>query len=90
MNILDYIPFGEENAVSRQALCALTGLSDRVVREEISQARRTTPILSFGIGYFRPRENEKYKARQWVNQEMRRAKSILWSIRGAKVFGGKL
>lgn len=90
MNILDYIPYGEENAVSRQKLCTLTGLNDRAVREEISQARRNTPILSFGGGYFIPTAAEKYKARQWVMQEMRRAKSILWSIRGAKAFGGKV
>lgn len=90
MNIVDYIPYGEENAISRRALCKLTGLSDRAVREEISQARRNTPILSFGGGYFIPSVDEKYKARQWVNQEMRRAKSILWSIRGAKMFGGKV
>ena len=29
MSIEEYIPFGRENAVTRQVLCALTGLSDR-------------------------------------------------------------
>ena len=86
MNILDYIPFGEENAVTRMYLKKHTGLSDRFVREYISQARRKQPVLSFGKGYFRPREEERHLADKWLRQETKRAKSIFWSSKGAKNF----
>lgn len=38
MNIIDYIPKGRENAVTRAELCRKIGLPDRTVRELISQA----------------------------------------------------
>lgn len=37
--IENYIPLGRENAISRKSLCTCTGLTDRVVREYISEAR---------------------------------------------------
>lgn len=38
-NIEDYIPAGRDNKISRQSLVQCTGLSDRVVRAYISEAR---------------------------------------------------
>lgn len=38
-NIENYIPTGRENKISRQSLCMCTGLTDRVMREYISEAR---------------------------------------------------
>lgn len=47
MNLLDYIPFGKENAVTRQELVRLTGLDDRTIRNEIKRLNREgVPILS--------------------------------------------
>lgn len=86
MNVADFVPFGEENAISRDRLCQLTGLHDRLLREAISQARRNEAILNFGNGYFRPRDDEKERAAAWVKQEGARAKSIFWSRRGAVRF----
>ncbi len=37
--IENYIPVGRENKISRQSLAMCTGLTDRVVREYISDAR---------------------------------------------------
>ena len=37
--IENYIPVGRENKISRQSLTMCTGLTDRVVREYISEAR---------------------------------------------------
>jgi hypothetical protein len=37
--IENYIPVGRENRISRQSLAMCTGLTDRVVREYISDAR---------------------------------------------------
>ena len=60
MSILDYIPYGEENAISREDLKQITGLTDRQMRKKIEIARETTPILNFqgGKGYFIPTETE--------------------------------
>ena len=61
MNIADYIPYGRENAVTREQLMMLTGMPDRAVREAIAQARRDTVILNLqdGNGYYRPTEDDK-------------------------------
>lgn len=38
-SIVDYIPRGRENKISRESLAMCTGLTDRVCREYISRAR---------------------------------------------------
>lgn len=38
-SIVDYIPKGRENKISRESLTMCTGLTDRVCREYISRAR---------------------------------------------------
>lgn len=56
MNILDFIPYGKDNAVTRQELVRATGLDDRSVRDEISKLRaRGEFILSSSshVGYWR-------------------------------------
>lgn len=73
-----YIPEGRENAITRKGLCAVTGLSDRKVREEIEQARRRGVIIinaQDGAGYFKTDDLEEIK-RQFNTNE-RRTKSIL-------------
>lgn len=75
---------GAENAVSRETLCRLTGMQDREVREVISKIRRYVPVLSFGNGYFIPAASEKHLINRWLEQEQSRAKSIFWSMRGAR------
>lgn len=78
MGIQDLIPFGRENAVTRQALCTRTGLSDRKVREQIEQARRDGCIIinnQDGKGYYRT-DNLDEIERQY-RQNKRRALSVL-------------
>ena len=86
MNIKDYIPVGHENAVSRQYLCSVTGLTDRKLREEIAKARETTCICnsSDGKGYYIP--STVHQAIRYQKQEMSRNKSIARSLRGTKKF----
>lgn len=57
-NIVDYIPVGHENAISRKELARKTGLTDRILRKEIEKARETTCIcnMSDGAGYYIPTE----------------------------------
>lgn len=79
INILDYIPTGHKNAVSRQYLSTVTGLSDRKVRDMIEKAcTHEHPILNMqdGRGYFRPAENEMHLVRLYRAQENRRTLKI--------------
>lgn len=78
MDIIGYIPRGHENAVTRNRLEAMTGLSDRVVREQIETARKNGAMiinLQDGKGYFRPSNLEELQ-RQY-RQNRSRAMSIL-------------
>lgn len=86
MNVVDFIPVGEENAISRDRLCMLTGLHDRLLREAISQARRNEAILNFGKGCFLPKRDDGALVERWKRQECARAKSIFWSMKGANKF----
>ena len=56
MDITDFIPHGRENAISRDVLVSITGLSDRAVRKLIEDARQNCPVanLQTGDGYFIP------------------------------------
>lgn len=91
MNIVEYIPKGYENAISRKNLCIATGLKDRVVRNLIEEARRETIIISNtdGSGYWRypdkPTEKEKHLLNRYVKQQESRAKSIFFVLRPARL-----
>ena len=83
IKIVDYIPFGKENAISRQQLERVTGLSDRDVREAISLARRNTGILNLSNGkvYFQPIQGEEDDlVVKYFKQEDSRLKRIGWSL----------
>ncbi|MBR5948234.1 MAG: hypothetical protein IKZ82_06245 [Clostridia bacterium] len=51
--ITSYLSTQRDSAVTREMLCAWTGLPDRRVRKEIELARRDgVPIVNFGRGYY--------------------------------------
>lgn len=91
INIVDFIPEGTEKAISRKNLCTITGLSDRVVRNLIEEARRETIIISNtdGSGYWvypeHPTEAEKKLLQKYVKQQESRAKSIFYALRPARL-----
>lgn len=81
MNILEHIPFGKENAVSRDYLAGLYGggeSGDRKAREAIEKARLTHVIINAqnGKGYFQPKDNEGYLVEKQYRQTDHRANSI--------------
>lgn len=90
MNIVEYIPEGFENAISRKELCRITGLNDRIVRKLIEDARRNTIIISNndGSGYWLfpedPTEEEQMLLRRYVKQQESRAKSIFYALYPAR------
>lgn len=86
MNIIDYIPTGQSNAISRRQLCVITGLPDREMRKAIERARKDYAILNIdGSGYFRPAEGEAYLIERWLRQERSREKSVRDATRGAEM-----
>ena len=83
---IDMIPVGRENAISRNELCIMTGMTDRQMRKAIHELRRNYCILNVqdGNGYFRPTVQEAPLVRRFVLQERSRALSGLWASKGAK------
>lgn len=79
--VLDSIPFGKDQAITRDALAAKVGLSDRVLRKAIEEIRRTHIILNDqdGKGYYRSYDlNEIYRA---YRQERSRALAIMYRMK---------
>mgnify|MGYP006928125661 CR=1 FL=1 len=95
MRILDYIPTGHKNAVTRQMLSTLTHLSDRKMRDAISEANakggpdELIINLQDGKGYFRPAPNEDNLVRIWRLQEKSRGTSIEASVAAADRYLGR-
>ena len=88
MCVLDYIPYGHNNAVTCERLSEITGINRRNIRKIISEERRKTPILNLqdGKGYFKPTEEEKYLVECYIKQETARLKSVGWSLKAAREF----
>ena len=84
-SIIDFIPSGQCNAISRKQLCLITGLPDRAMRHEIENARHDYAILNIdGSGYFRPEASETYLVERWLKQERSREKHVRDSTKGAE------
>ena len=90
MKIINYIPKGHANAISRKNLCEVTGLGDRIIRKLIEEERRNTIIISNddGSGYWvypdNPTELEEMLLRKYVKQQESRAKSIFYALYPAR------
>lgn len=78
MNIMTYIPYGRENAISRSDLVRVLMLPDRTVRKMIQEARcRGELILNdqTGAGYYTSDDLGELKRQYKRNQN--RAMSVL-------------
>lgn len=79
IDIEDYIPFGIDNAIRREELVKLTGLSDNKIRMHIASATRKGVLiinLGDGSGYFRPNKDELPFVRRYYNSERNRTIAI--------------
>ncbi len=88
MNIMEFIPKGHENGITLKELCARCGLSERMMRGEIEEARKKNVILNLqdGAGYFTPLESEAHFVAHWVAQQTARANSVREGCRKAKLW----
>ena len=85
--VVRFIPYGEDNAISRHELVNLTHLTDREVRALIASAREEQVILSRPSGgYYKPTPAEAPNIRSYLAKEKKRAVSIFKSIKYAKKF----
>lgn len=76
--ILDHIPMGKANAVTRRELCSRLSLPDRTIRKLIEVERGKGAIIindGDGEGYYQSEELEDMLAQYRTNNS--RAKSIL-------------
>ena len=74
--ITSYIPTNRSSAVTREALCARTGLPDRIVRKQIELARLDgVPVISCGRGYYITEDLDELDS--YERMERARAISVL-------------
>lgn len=86
--IENFIPFGNQNAVTREQLGISTGLNDRQVRKEIHEASvvRGVQIVNCGFGYFRPdgSQADSILMHEYLLSEEAKAKSIFMRIKSIR------
>lgn len=94
MRILDLIPDGKDNAISRKMLVQkadAVGLipakvrdKDRYVRKLIQIERESNPIIAKPTGgYYHPTPDDATELAEYIYQERSRATSIFATIRAA-------
>ena len=90
--IVCLIPFGKENAISRQDLvgrCLVAGLieegnsADRAMRRLLAKARFDYAILNDqdGKGYYRPTKDDYDELRKHLAREQKRARTMFASLK---------
>lgn len=98
ITIIDLIPVGRENAISREYLttrCVESGLvdenkkpesKDRAMHRLIEQARLDCTILNLsnGEGYYRPSIEDLQDLQRYIRQEESRGKATFRNIANAK------
>lgn len=80
MNILDYIPYGKENAITRQELAMRTGIDDRLLRKEIKRlTKEGVPILSSSHykGYWLSDDLDEWEA--YIKETDKRRESLYFT-----------
>lgn len=92
MNIINFIPTGHKNAITRYALQTVTHLGDRKIRELIAEVNANdNPVeliinLQDGKGYFRPAPGEDDLVRIWQATERSRGASVNENVRAAEAY----
>lgn len=84
--VIDYIPQGRENAVSRQYLKDMTGMTDRQMRRALKDNGEVVLNFQDGRGYFRPSPDEDNLVRAWIRQELSRVHSQWEEIKKAQKY----
>ena len=82
INVLNAIPYGKENAISKSELIALTGLSERQIRQQIKElnaqlTKEGTAILSSSQykGYWKSKDIAEMKA--YIRESKHRQQALM-------------
>ena len=86
LQVVDAIPYGHENAVTREELKRRTGLNDRMIREEICRSEELIINLQDGKGYFKPLPDEIDLVDAWIHQFKSRIREENRRLRKAKAW----
>lgn len=89
-SIIEVIPFGHDNAVTRSELVMMTGMNDRKVRDEINQCKELIINLQDGHGYFRPLPEEAELVEIWMMLFQSRIRDEQKRVRKAKAWRNRL
>ncbi len=87
LDILSLIPYGKENAVTKQSLAVQLNRSERDVRNMIAELRKEGEVIissSHGKGYYKPRKSEAGEVMKFVAEQNSRANEIRLSTAGAR------
>ena len=88
MCVFDLLPAGAAHAISRRALAALTGLSDRQLRCRIAQERKAGALIlsttEGGGGYYRAASADEL--RRYVRSMHSRSTETLAAVHAAEKF----
>ncbi|MBQ0074516.1 MAG: hypothetical protein KBT34_10005 [Prevotella sp.] len=90
LTIVDLIPEGRENAISREMLLAKCieldiCYNDRAMRQLIEREKKEFVILAReGGGYYRPTHDDMLDLNRYIRQETHRAISVFRNIKRAK------
>lgn len=89
MQILDFIPYGEENAVTGKELQQITGLDTRSIKQNIANARLKGAVICSILdgkkgGYFLPNSPEEAVA--YVRTEQCRIASAREALKAAEEY----
>lgn len=86
-DILDVIPFGFNNAVTRSELGFMLGAPDREIRAAIEAAStREHPIINVGTGYFRPTKDDVEYVRQYMHSTRNRYKALVKRMKALDMY----
>ena len=88
--IIDLIPTGHDNAISRERLCCLTGMNDREIRRAIGELNESgNVILNRGKGYFRyDAETDRYYLQNYLAVEQGRVRTLNRKLRKMRKAAG--
>lgn len=83
--VINTIPMGIENSISRGELRSQLGFTDRYLRRLIHEARKDGCfIISIGKGYFKADNDEELI--QFYNTQMNRIKNIFAILRPIRLY----
>lgn len=88
VDIVKYIPFGKENAISRDKLTTELGCTDRTMRDLINKARKRVVIINLqnGDGYYRPTDEDMEDVLRYKKQEENRATEVFGNLQPVREF----